>query len=89
MSSLVFLGLSMVAFLISFGLVWILVPMVLGLFFSTVASSGLLSMMSTSWQTVYNTQQSTLQYIIPISATVGLFVFVLKVLMVASNKGSD
>lgn len=89
MSSLVFLGLSVIAFLISYGLVWILVPMVLGTFFTTLQTSGVISALSTSWQATYNTTQTTVQWIIPLSATVGLFIFILKVLMVASVRGSD
>ena len=89
MSSLVFLGLSVIAFLISYGLVWILVPMVLGTFFTTLETSGVISQLSSSWHTTYNTTQTTVQWIIPLSATVGLFIFILKVLMVASVRGSD
>lgn len=89
MSSLVFLGLSTLAFLISFGLVWILVPMVLGTFFTAVTNSGLVTGMTASWQATYNSTQTTVQWIIPLSATVGLFIFILKVLMVASVRGSD
>lgn len=89
MSSLVFLGLSMIAFIISFGIVWILVPMVLGTFFTEIGNSGILNTISASWLTTYNRTETTVQWLIPLSATLGIFVLVLKVLMVASVRGGD
>lgn len=89
MASLVFLGLSLLAFVISFGLVWILVPMVLGSFFTAISQTNLISGLSTSWQLTYNTTQTNVQWLIPLSVQLGIFILVLKVLMVASNKGGD
>lgn len=89
MSSLVFLGLSLLAFVISFGLVWIIVPMVLGSFFTAISNTNLVTGLSTSWQLTYNTTQTNVQWLIPLSVQLGIFILVLKVLMVASNRGSD
>lgn len=89
MSSLVFLGLSLLAFVISFGLVWILVPMVLGSFFTAISNTNLITGLSTSWQLTYNQTQTNVQWLIPLSVQLGVFILVLKVLMVASNRGSD
>lgn len=89
MSSLVFLGLSLLAFIISFGLVWIIVPMVLGSFFTAISNTNLITGLSTSWQLTYNTTQTQVQWLIPLSVQLGIFILVLKVLMVASNKGGD
>lgn len=89
MSSLVFLGLSLLAFIISFGLVWILVPMVLGSFFTAISQTNLVTGLSTSWQLTYNQTQTQVQWLIPLSIQLGIFILVLKVLMVASNRGSD
>lgn len=89
MSSLVFLGLSLLAFIISFGLVWIIVPMVLGSFFTAISNTNLVTGLSTSWQLTYNQTETQLQWLIPLSIQLGVFILVLKVLMVASNRGSD
>lgn len=89
MSSLVFLGLSLLAFIISFGLVWIIVPMVLGSFFTAISNTNLVTGLSTSWQLTYNQTQTQVQWLIPLSVQLGIFILVLKVLMVASNKGGD
>lgn len=84
-----FLGLSLLAFIISFGLVWILVPMVLGTFFTVLSSSTLLTSLSASWQATYNNTQTQVQWLIPLSVQLGIFILVLKVLLVASNRGAD
>ena len=86
---MVFLGLSMIAFIISFGLVWIIVPMVLGSFFTAISNTNLITGLSTSWQLTYNQTQTQVQWLIPLSVQLGIFILVLKVLMVASNRGSD
>lgn len=89
MSSLVFLGLSLLAFAISFGLVWILVPMLIGSFYTAIISSGILAMLSTTWQGAFYANQAVLIWLIPLTATLGIFVFILKVLLVATTRGGD
>ena len=84
MSSLVFLGFSVVAFLISYGVVWMLVPMVLGTFFSLPVGN-----MDSDWLQTRTNVETVVQWITPLAATVGLFIFILKVLMVASVRGRD
>lgn len=84
MSSLVFLGFSVVAFLISFSMVWYLVPMVLGSFFSIELPS-----INSEWQTVRNNVEAVTQWVPSLAMTLGLFILVIKVLMVASVRGRD
>lgn len=83
-SSLVFLGLSIIVFLITYGIAFTLVPMVLGAFFTMLPP-----VMNASWAAVYAKQQAILQYIIPLVPTIGLVLLFLKVLMVASVRGRD
>lgn len=84
MSSLVFLGFSIIAFLISFGIVWLLVPAVLGPFYTALPT-----LTDPSWKAMNTRVVNIIQWITPLAATMGLFIFVLKVLMVASNRGRD
>ena len=63
--------------------------MVLGSFFTAISNTNLITGLSTSWQLTYNTTQSQVQWLIPLSVQLGIFILVLKVLMVASNKGGD
>ena len=84
MSSLVFLGFSVISFLIAFGIVWLLVPAILGPFFS-----GLPTITDPGWQATNLKVQNIAKWITPLAMTMGLFILVLKVLMVASVRGRD
>ena len=75
-------------FLISYGIMFTLVPMVLGMIWSTMDESSM-PIPNEAWQTTYNDTQTTLQYIIPLVPIIGLMILVLKVLMVASVRGRD
>ena len=84
MSSLLYLGFSIIAFLISYGIVFQLIPMILGPFFNVPVGY-----MSAEWLATRNTIETQVQFIAPIAMMAGLFIFVLKVLMVASVRGRD
>lgn len=88
MSSLVFLGFSIIMFLISYGIMFTLVPMVLGQIWTTMDEDNM-PIPNAAWQATYNNTQSQLQYIIPLVPAVGLFVFIIKVFLVASVRGRD
>lgn len=86
---MVFLGLSMVAFIISFGLVWILIPIMLGSWFEIIQDSGMLANIDADWLAVYNVTEERVQWLIPLSVQLSIFVLILKVLLVASTRGGD
>ncbi len=86
MSSLIFLGISVIVFIIVFGISWLLVPMILGMVFSAMDSSNISNPV---WATVYDNNENTMRFIIPLVPSIGLFILVLKVLMVASVRGRD
>ena len=85
MSSLVFLGFSVVVFIISYGLMFTLVPSILGVFFNIADDLE----MTDSWRTTYNQTEATTQYLIPLMPAIGIMILVIKVLMVASTRGRD
>lgn len=84
MSSLVFLGFSVVMFIISYGIGFYLIPMVLGVFFSVDMPIG-----NPEWAATNTQIQNILQWLIPGAAMMGIFILFLKVLMVASVRGRD
>jgi len=63
--------------------------MVLGSFFTAISNTNLITGLTASWQATYNQTQTQVQWLIPLSVQLGIFILVLKVLMVASNRGSD
>lgn len=87
-SSLVFLGFSVVMFLISYGLMFTLAPMVLGTVWTAMNSTNM-PIPDPTWQATYDSTQVTLQYIIPLIPTIGIMLVVIKVLMIASVRGRD
>ena len=86
MSSLIFLGFSVVAFLISFGVVFMLAPIVLGQFFGVLDS---MDTLCCGWETTKDEIQTQAQWLLPLMMVLGMFILVLKVLMVASVRGRD
>ena len=83
-SSLVFLGFSVIIFVISYGIMFLLVPMILGTFFSFTPS-----ITDPGWNAVNTETQNVIKWLVPLVPTVGIFIFVIKVLMVASVRGRD
>lgn len=86
MASLIFLGYSIILFLISYGIMFLIAPMILGAFFSTLGS---MPIADASWQAIYDQNEETAQFIVPLIPTLGIFIFIIKVLMVASVRGRD
>jgi len=64
---------------------FMIVPIVLAPFFTALDTSTL----SPEWAIVYNETSTTIQFLIPLVPTIGIFILVLKVLMVASVRGRD
>ena len=88
MSSLVVLGFSIIIFLISYGLMFTLVPMVLGQIWTAMDETNM-PIPNQDWQDTYNDTQGTLQYIIPLVPSIGIVLIVIKVLMVSTIRGRD
>lgn len=88
MSSLVFLGFSMLMFFIIFGIMFTLVPMILGQVWTTMGEDNM-PIPDPEWQATYNNTESRLQFIIPLIPTMGLMVLVIKILMIATVRGRD
>ena len=87
-SSLVFLAFSMVIFFITAGIMFTLVPIILGTIW-TATDENHMPIDDADWQNTYNQTTGQLQYIIPLVPTLLIAIAVIKVLMVASVKGRD
>lgn len=98
MSSLVYLGLSLILFVITYGVAFTIMPMIFGAFFNVADISGLVSTSSCAtsptsaacqWGIIYETNEDTVQYLVPLMPTMGIVIIVIKVLMTASARGRD
>lgn len=87
-SSMVYLGFSIIMFLIGYGIGFLVLAQILGQTW-TMMDSTHMPIPNVAWQAVYDDTQTQIQFIVPLAAGAGLVVFVIKLLMVASNRGRD
>ena len=85
-SSLIFLGFSVILFIISYGIMFTLLPMVLGAFFSVADNSPI---EDAEWAAIYEQNEDIVQWLVPLIPTIGIFILIIKVFMVASVRGRD
>jgi|TARA_B110000211_G_scaffold26666_1_gene27145 putative exporter of polyketide antibiotics len=64
-------------------------PMILGSVFTVMEMSLTNGSMTQEWIDMYNQTKETTQYLVPLIPTIGIFILVIKVLMVASARGRD
>ena len=83
-SSLIFLGFSVILFVISYGIMFLLVPIILGSFFSIDVPIS-----NPAWAQTNIETQEVIRWLVPLVPTVGIFIFIIKVFMVASIRGRD
>ncbi|MAR18890.1 MAG: hypothetical protein CML44_05905 [Rhodobacteraceae bacterium] len=64
-------------------------PMILGSVFTVMENNLTNGSMTQEWIDMYNQTKETTQYLIPLIPSIGIFILVIKVLMVASARGRD
>ena len=98
MSSLVYLGLSLILFVITYGIAFTMMPMIFGAFFNVADISGLVNTAACEtsptsaacqWGMIYEQNEDTVQYLVLLMPTMGIVIIVIKVLMTASARGRD
>jgi len=85
MASLIYLGFSVVTFIITYGLLFLLFPAIVASFFSAFDPGEL----APEWRQMFDDTTGQVRFLIPLIPTIGIFLIVLKVLLVASTRGSD
>ena len=83
-SSMVYLGFSLIIFVVTFGILFYLMPMILGAFFSALPPP-----MTATWQAVNTRTQTIIQWLIPLTASLGIFIMTVKVMMSATTRGGE
>ena len=86
-SSLVYLGLSLILFVITYGIAFTLMPIVFGAFFTQINNMPQTS--NADWAAIGVTNENTVKYLVPLMPTLGIVIIVIKVLMTASARGRD
>lgn len=75
----------MIVFIIIFGLMFTLLPMILGAFFNVLPSMH----MSSDWMALNTTVQNTIKFLVQLMPSMGVAIIVFKVLMVSTVRGRD
>ena len=88
-SSLVYLGLSLILFVITYGIAFTLMPIVFGAFFTQMDNMVLTNSTNAEWAAIGDTNEATVRYLVPLMPTLGIVIIVIKVLMTASARGRD
>ncbi len=89
MSSLVHLGFSIIMFFISYGVMFTLMPMIFGAFFTLADTFVAAPTFNTDWQAIYENQEDIVQWLVPLVPTMGIMIAIIKILMVASVRGRE
>ena len=87
MVSIVFLGFSLITLAILYGVSFMLTPMILGSVFTNMNAELVIS--NADWLSMYQTNEDTAQYLVPLIPTFAIFVLVIKVILVASAHGRE
>lgn len=86
MSSLLFLGFSVIMFIIAYGIMFTIAPMILGQVWSVMDG---IPIEDPGWAATYEETEETTRWLIPLIPTIGIFILIIKVFMVASARGRD
>ena len=86
MASLIYAGFSALGFILTYGIMWLLVPAIFGIFFGVLDD---IHIPSEFWRDAYQKNQQLALYLTPLAATLGVFMFIIKVIMMVSARGAD
>ena len=89
MSSLVFLGLSVVVFFIGVGIYFLIMPQILGAFFTSADNFLESFSINQNWRNTYEDTEETVRWLVPLVPTILISVAFLKILMIAAVRGRE
>lgn len=89
MSSLVYLGLSVIVFFVGVGIYFTVMPMILGAFFTTADNFLESFSINSNWEATYEETETTVRWLVPLVPTILISVAFLKILMIAAVRGRD
>lgn len=88
-SSLIFLCISAILFIIVFGIMFNLSTVILGAFFAVVDSLMAGFDLSPEWEATYREISETSSWLILLIMSLGIVIFIIKLLMIAAARGRD
>lgn len=108
MASVIFLGFSAIMFIVTYGILFLITPLIFNAVFVSLEGTSFLLTYS-EWQAqcpggvpvdpddttmcdfsgIYYENAETVEFLVPLMLTIGIFLLVIKILMAASSKGGD
>lgn len=88
-SSLLFLGISVVMFIIVFGFLFQIAPAILGAVYTVVGDVMINMDINSDWASVYTEVDELSQFLVPLIMALGITLLVVKVIMIAAARGSE
>ena len=88
-SSLVFLGISIIIFIIIYGILFQVAAAVLGTVYSIIGDTVISQNVNEGWQNTYNDVDFLSQQLLTLIMSLGIVLFILKVLMASGVLGRD
>lgn len=82
--NLIHLGFTVIGFIITYGIIFTFTPMLLGSVFTALDS--LPDNPNTGWSNLYETNKTTVQFLVPLIPTIGIFIIVIRILMRAGQR---
>lgn len=87
MSSIVFLGISVITMGISYGLSFWFMPIIFGNVFGNIVPTQVTD--NSSWVGMYLNVENLVRYLTPLIPTLAITVFVIKIMLSSAARGSD
>ena len=88
-SAIIFVAIGIVTYIVVLGFMMNFAPAILGAVFTTLDATMITLNIQGAWLTTYNDVQATSQYLIQMMFSLLLVLLVIKVLMIAGNRGAD
>ena len=82
--NLIHLGFTVIGFIITYGLIFTFTPMLLGAVFTTL--DALPENPNEGWSGLYETNKTTVQYLVPLIPAIGIFVLIIRILMRSAER---
>ena len=82
--NLIHLGFTVIGFIITYGIIFTFTPMLLGAVFTTL--DALPENPNEGWSGLYETNKTTVQYLVPLIPAIGIFVLIIRILMRSAER---
>ena len=77
--NLIHLGFTVIGFIITYAIIFTFTPMILGSVFTSL--DALPEIPNEGWSGLYESNKTTVQYLVPLIPSIGIFIIIIRILM--------